>query len=116
MIAALQGGARQAVQVMQRSREQAMESVEQAEQAARSLQGINNRVNEISDMSMQIASAVEEQSAVSENINQNIVSIRSGSDQHVASGLRSRETASGVAQLADSMEMLVQQFWTRRRG
>ncbi len=116
MIAALQGGARQAVQVMQRSRDQAMESVEQAEQAARSLQDINNRVNEISDMSMQIASAVEQQSAVSENINQNIVSIRSGSDQHVESGLRSRETASGVAQLADSMEMLVQQFWTRRRG
>ncbi|HBM10205.1 MAG TPA: chemotaxis protein, partial [Pseudomonas sp.] len=102
--------------VMQRSRDQAMESVEQAEQAARSLQDINNRVNEISDMSMQIASAVEQQSAVSENINQNIVSIRSGSDQHVESGLRSRETASGVAQLADSMEMLVQQFWTRRRG
>ncbi|WP_371916880.1 methyl-accepting chemotaxis protein [Pseudomonas sp. Choline-3u-10] len=116
MIAALQGGARQAVEVMQRSRDQAMESVEQAEQAARSLQDINNRVNEISDMSMQIASAVEQQSAVSENINQNIVSIRSGSDQHVESGLRSRETASGVAQLADSMEMLVQQFWTRRRG
>ena len=116
MIAALQGGARQAVQVMQRSRDQAMESVEQAEQAARSLQGINHRVNEISDMSLQIASAVEQQSAVSENINQNIVSIRSGSDHHVESGLRSRETASGVAQLADSMEMLVQQFWTRRRG
>ncbi len=116
MIAALQGGARQAVEVMQRSRDQAMESVEQAEQAARSLQDINNRVNEISDMSMQIASAVEQQSAVSENINQNIVSIRSGSDQHVESGLRSRETASGVAHLADSMEMLVQQFWTRRRG
>jgi aerotaxis receptor len=116
MIAALQNGARQAVQVMERSREQAMESVEQAEQAARSLQGINNRVNEISDMSMQIASAVEQQSAVSENINQNIVSIRSGSDQHVESGLRSRETASGVARLADSMEMLVQQFWTRRRS
>jgi len=115
MISALQGGARQAVDVMQRSREQAMQSVEQAAQAACSLQGINSRVNEISEMSIQIAAAVEQQSAVSENINQNIVSIRGGSDQHVASGLRSRQSASGVAQLADSMEMLVQQFWTRRR-
>ena len=116
MIGALQGGARQAVEVMQRSREQAMQSVEQAEQAARSLQGINSRVNEISAMSMQIAAAVEQQSAVSENINQNIVSIRGGSDRHVESGLRSRQSASGVAELAGSMEMLVQQFWTRRRG
>ncbi len=116
MIGALQGGARQAVEVMQRSREQAMQSVDQAEQAARSLQGINSRVNEISAMSMQIAAAVEQQSAVSENINQNIVSIRGGSDRHVESGLRSRQSASGVAELAGSMEMLVQQFWTRRRG
>jgi len=116
MIGALQGGARQAVEVMQRSREQAMQSVEHAAQAARSLQGINSRVNEISAMSMQIAAAVEQQSAVSENINQNIVSIRGGSDRHVESGLRSRQSASGVAELAGSMEMLVQQFWTRRRG
>ncbi len=116
MIGALQGGARQAVEVMQRSREQAMQSVEHAAQAARSLQGINSRVNEISAMSIQIAAAVEQQSAVSENINQNIVSIRGGSDQHVESGLRSRQSASGVAELASSMEMLVQQFWTRRRG
>ncbi len=116
MIGALQGGARQAVEVMQRSREQAMQSVEHAAQAARSLQGINSRVNEISAMSMQIAAAVEQQSSVSENINQNIVSIRGGSDQHVESGLRSRQSASGVAELASSMEMLVQQFWTRRRG
>jgi len=85
-------------------------------EAARSLQGINSRVNEISAMSMQIAAAVEQQSSVSENINQNIVSIRGGSDQHVESGLRSRQSASGVAELASSMEMLVQQFWTRRRG
>jgi aerotaxis receptor len=116
MIGALQGGARQAVEVMQRSREQAMQSVEHAAQAARSLHGINSRVTEISEMSQQIAAAVEQQSAVSENINQNIVSIRGGSDHHVANGLRSRQSASGVAELANSMEVLVQQFWTRRRS
>jgi len=116
MIAALQDGARQAVQVMQHSREQAVQSVQQAEQAASSLRDINLRVNEISAMSMQIAAAVEEQSAVSEDINQNVASIRSSSDHHVENGLRSRQSANGVAQLADSMEMLVQQFWTQRRG
>ena len=116
MIATLQAGAQNAVQVMQRSREQAQNSVGHAGDAEHSLHDINSRVNEISEMSSQIAAAVEQQSTVSEEINQSIVSIRGGSDQHVESGLRSRQSASGVAELASSMEMLVQQFWTRRRG
>jgi len=115
MIAALQGGAHQAVQVMQQSREQARQSVTQAEQAAQSLQGINDRVNEISVMSMQIAAAVEQQSAVSESINQSIVSIRASTEHHVASGLHSRQSASDVAQLAEGMQVLAQQFWIHRR-
>ena len=116
MIATLQGGARDAVQVMQHSREQARQSVAQAEQAAQSLLGINARVNEISQMSMQIAAAVEQQSAVSEEINKSIVSIRSSTEHHVVSGLQSQQSASGVAQLADGMQVLAQQFWVRRRS
>lgn len=116
MIATLQGGARDAVQVMQQSREQARQSVAQAEQAAQSLLGINARVNEISQMSMQIAAAVEQQSAVSEEINKSIVSIRGSTEHHVVSGLQSQQSASGVAQLADGMQVLAQQFWVRRRS
>ena len=115
-IATLQDGTRQAVQVMQHSREEAQRSVAHAGEAERSLNGINSRVNEISEMSSQIAAAVDQQSAVSEEINRNIVSIRVGSDDHVTSGLQSQESASGVARLAEGMQELVQQFWGRRRG
>lgn len=115
MIGTLQAGARDAVQVMQRSRDHAQNSVGHAGEAEQSLHGINGRVNEISEMSSQIAAAVEQQSAVSEEINQSIASIRGGSDQHVIIGLQSQEGASGVARLADGMQELVQQFWGRRR-
>ncbi len=116
MIAALQAGTRQAVDVMQRSREQAEDSVSHADRAEHSLSDINNRVNEISAMSNQIAAAVDQQSSASEEISQSIVSIRGSSDQHVSSGMHSQRSASGVAQLADGMLELVQQFWARRRA
>ncbi len=116
MIGSLQAGARQAVDVMQRSREQAQHSVSHADQAEHSLGGINSRVNEISAMSSQIAAAVDQQSSASEEITQSIASIRGSSDNHVATGLHSQRSACGVAQLADGMLELVQQFWARRRA
>ncbi|CAD2267887.1 Aerotaxis receptor [Stutzerimonas stutzeri] len=116
MIGSLQAGARQAVEVMQRSREQAQHSVSHADQAEHSLSGINSRVTEISAMSNQIAAAVDQQSSASEEISQSIVSIRGSSDEHVTNGLHSQRSASGVAQLADGMLELVQQFWARRRA
>ncbi len=116
MIGSLQAGARQAVEVMQRSREQAQHSVSHADQAEHSLSGINSRVTEISAMSNQIAAAVDQQSSASEEISQSIVSIRGSSDEHVTNGLYSQRSASGVAQLADGMLELVQQFWARRRA
>jgi len=116
MIGSLQAGARQAVEVMQRSREQAQHSVSHADEAEHSLSGINSRVTEISAMSNQIAAAVDQQSSASEEISQSIVSIRGSSDEHVTNGLHSQRSASGVAQLADGMLELVQQFWARRRA
>jgi len=116
MIGSLQAGARQAVEVRRRSREQAQHSVSHADQAEHSLSGINSRVTEISAMSNQIAAAVDQQSSASEEISQSIVSIRGSSDEHVTNGLHSQRSASGVAQLADGMLELVQQFWARRRA
>ena len=92
MIGSLQAGARQAVEVMQRSREQAQHSVSHADRAEHSLSGINSRVTEISAMSNQIAAAVDQQSSASEEISQSIVSIRGSSDEHVTNGLHSQRS------------------------
>lgn len=114
MIEKLQAGARAAVATMQQSREQAESSVEQARLAATALDNITSSVSTITDMSAQIATAVEEQSAVSEEINRNIVSIREVSDANSHTGASSAQIALQGAQLAQSLEELVQQFWAKR--
>jgi aerotaxis receptor len=113
MIAALQDGARAAVQVMQQSSAHAGHSVEQAQLASDALDSISVRVNQINEMSLQIAAAVEQQSQVSENINRNITSIRQASEATVSMGQRSHGSASDVADLATDLRRLADEFWRR---
>jgi len=115
MIATLQNGAREAVLVMQNSSAQARQSVLQASEASQALQGIGQRVNEITDTSAQIAAAVEQQSAVSEEINRNLTHIREASEQNLLAGLQSQSAASEVARLSDTLRDLAEQFWAKRR-
>ncbi len=115
MIEKLQEGARSAVKVMGLSREQADNSVEQARHAADSLESITRSVRVITDMSAQIATAVEEQSAVGEEINRNIISIRHISDANAHTGAESEQAAQNVAHLALSLRNLAAQFWAKRR-
>ncbi|MFA5627780.1 MAG: PAS domain-containing methyl-accepting chemotaxis protein [Thiohalomonadaceae bacterium] len=114
MIENLQAGARSAVEVMQLSRKQADNSVDQARLAASSLNSITSSVGVITDMSAQIAAAVEEQSAVSEEINRNIISIRQVSDANARTGAESEQVAQNVSSLATSLDQLAQQFWDKR--
>ncbi|HSJ48207.1 MAG TPA: methyl-accepting chemotaxis protein [Gammaproteobacteria bacterium] len=97
MIEKVQDGARGAVEVMQTGRKRAEESVHQAGEAGSSLQTITYAVSAISDMNVQIASAAEEQSAVAEEINRNIVNIGTVADE-TATG--SEHTATASAELA----------------
>src|SRR5690606_39465438 len=71
VIEQLQSGARNAAEVMHRGRAQVDSSVLQAQQAGSSLTSITIAVASISDMNTQIASAAEQQSAVSDEISQN---------------------------------------------
>ncbi|MGF1726427.1 methyl-accepting chemotaxis protein [Photobacterium nomapromontoriensis] len=83
MIENLQQNTRQAVNSMQASTVLAGQSVGFAEDASESLNQITTAITEISDMSIQIASAAEEQRAVSEDISHNTQSIKDVSD-HLA--------------------------------
>ena len=75
MITQLQTGTKNAVSVMQAGRDQAMTSVTNAALGGDLLNAITNSINTITDMNTQIASAAEEQSAVAEEINRNIINI-----------------------------------------
>ena len=111
MISVLQVGTRDAVQVMQQSSQHAGHSVDQARRAASALDGISLRVNQISEMSVQIAAAVEQQSQVSESINRNIISIRQASESTVRDGQQSHLSASDVAALAEDLRRMAAEFW-----
>jgi len=115
MISTLQGGARDAVQAMSHSSEHVEASVEQAQRAAAALDGISQRVTQITAMSQQIAAAVEEQSAVSEDINRTIVGIRNAGEATVSAGQQSQCSSGDVAALAEDLRLLAQEFWGRRR-
>ena len=75
MIQKLQDAAGQAVGVMEQGQQAARSSVEQASHAGESLESITRAVDTITAMTTQIATAAEEQSAVAEEINRNVVNI-----------------------------------------
>ncbi|HHG0241762.1 TPA: PAS domain-containing methyl-accepting chemotaxis protein [Escherichia coli] len=114
MISALQERAQSAVTVMEQSSRQADTSVAHAEEAATALDGIGQRVNEITDMNAQIATAVEQQGAVSEDINRSIINIRDAADTNVQTGQNNLQSAKSVAQLTSALSELAKQFWEKR--
>ncbi|SFI16228.1 methyl-accepting chemotaxis sensory transducer with Pas/Pac sensor [Pseudomonas guineae] len=115
IIQALQLGTRDAVVMMERSQSQAQSSVEQALQASQALSGINQRVTQISDMSMQIAAAVEQQSVVGDDIQRNLCTIREANEISVTASHQSRNSAQQFAELAERLQFLAAQFWGNQR-
>ncbi len=110
MIERLQNGAASAVKVMTDGQARARGTTEQASQAGTSLQTITEAVARINDMNAQIASAAEEQTAVAEEINRNVVNI-SQSVHHSADGAGHTAQASDeLARLAAELQQRVNQF------
>ena len=80
MIHKLQSGAKDAVSAMDEGIETARSSVEEADKAGESLQNITNAIGIITDLSIQVATATEEQSSVVEELNSHILNIKNMSD------------------------------------
>ncbi len=110
MIESLQSGTREAVTAMEYSRSKAQHCVDEAGQAGQSLSAINSAVSVINDMTTQIASAVTEQEAVAEEVNQNILQIsRVAADS--SQGARQIDAAAAdLAQLSKALTSMVAQF------
>ena len=106
----LQTEAEKAVQVMDEELVQANQSVEKAEKAGQSLDIIAESVASIRDMNTHIASAAEEQSAVAEEINRNIVSIAQVAEENAESTNQTTLTSQELARLANGLETQISQF------
>ncbi|NOY61606.1 MAG: methyl-accepting chemotaxis protein [Gammaproteobacteria bacterium] len=112
MIERLQTGSVDAVQAMKKAHERADSTVKQATRAGESLETITRSVNTISDMNSQIASAAEEQSAVSEEINANVVSISNVADQTAGGAEQTNQNSARLNQLSHQLNALVGRFNT----
>ncbi|MGM0593911.1 MAG: methyl-accepting chemotaxis protein [Pseudomonadota bacterium] len=110
MIDKLQNAAYKAVSVMDASKERSSASVEQAGQAANSLQSITDAVNVISDMSAQIATAVEEQSSVADEVSRSITTIRSSAEHTAETSGEMERAARDMSGLASDLRQLIQYF------
>jgi aerotaxis receptor len=114
MLGALQGEIDAAAQGMHNSREQALHSESQAAHATQALLDVHARVSAISDMSAQIASAVDQQSSASAAIQQAVEVIRQATGQSVQHGNDSHRAASEVSRQAGHLRLLARQFWQKR--
>ncbi len=116
LIAGLQDTVASSVAAMGDSQRRAQAITAQAQQAAQALAGITQRVSQISDMSIQIASAVEQQSAVGDDIQRNLQGIRQACEGTAEASARSHCSAEQLAGLAGRLQLLAEQFWSQRQS
>jgi aerotaxis receptor len=110
MIQNLQRAADDAVKVMEEGQRISAASVEQANHTGASLEAITQAVARINDMAGQIATAAEEQSAVSEEISRNVVSINMVAEQTTAASGETARDVQELVQEATALRELVRQF------
>lgn len=105
IIDVLQSRAGEAGLVMKSSCEQVNNSVVLARNAGNFIENINQEIIKISDVTLQIASATEEQNSVTEELNRNVVNINDKSHE-VAEG--TTQTAKACMDLGKLAENLIQ--------
>lgn len=110
MIEKLQTGSDRAVQAMVVSTKGTETSVERAADTGEKLESIAAAVAMIDQTAQQIASATEEQTAVSKDINKSIHSISDVAEQTAANVQQSTQASESLAQLAEQLKALVFQF------
>ncbi|MFZ5466433.1 MAG: methyl-accepting chemotaxis protein [Pseudomonadota bacterium] len=110
MIEQLQGRAREAARAMQANEEQARNVVEQAHAAGRTLEDIARAVSTIHEMNTQVAAAVEEQSAVSGDISENIAAVRDLADKTMQMSASVTDASDRLACPANQQRALVDGF------
>ncbi len=113
LIENLQTAAKRAVDAMRAGHEQAGHGVAEVIKADDALDGIRAAIERINDMTDQIASAAEEQSAVAEEINRNVTNIATLSDTNSTQAQRSAHLSNELSRTAEGQTALVERFSKR---
>ncbi len=110
MIARLQNGVNGAVRAMGASHSMTGATVDSSLKVQDALGNILKAVNQIVDQSEQIAAAAEEQTAVSHDIDQNIVEINQVSDRTAEGARQTEESSSRMGQLVQELQQIISAF------
>ncbi len=110
IIGAIRLGTNKAVEAMEKSRSNTETSVTQANSAGQALTAITQSIATISDMNLQIAAAVEQQSKVTEEISRNVTAIRDVAQTLAMSANESADTGTQLNRAAERLRQLLSQF------
>lgn len=110
IINTLRTAAKKAVNTMELGSEQAMNCVEQGRTVVSELDVISTQVSEINGMNQLIASATEEQSAVSTEMSQNIIRISDATDDTSAQAKETLNASENLTSSANNMNMMLLRF------
>ncbi|ENY72599.1 methyl-accepting chemotaxis protein [Aeromonas diversa] len=109
-ISDLQQRALSAAQAMETSRTLAESSVNQSEKAGGDLDLIVNHIHHVNDMATQIATAAEEQSAVAEEMNRNVLGINDSAQEMAQSANHLAEESERLASLSRNLDQRLSTF------
>ena len=110
LISNLQKGVTQSVEAMQKASSHAIYSVELVQNSVQLQNNVAENLVTVTAMNAQIATAAEEQRAVTEEINHNIVNISQVTEQTATSTQQIAIASEDLAKLAGKMQNLVEQF------
>ena len=108
----LQASAHKAVVMMQSSQEKTEQGVIEAGHVGNSISTIIEGISTITDMSVQIAKAADEQSCVAEEMDENLISINDAVDSTSNVADKSLKSANELVEMSLELEGLIDKFVT----
>lgn len=110
IISRIQASTRSCVDSISVAQEKAQQCVNSNQTAGVSYTLISKAVSDIRNMTFQVATAVEEQSAVAEEVNRNVVNIQTQSEKTSEASRLNADTSQRLAKDINAMRELVKQF------
>ena len=106
----LLNGVKEAVTIMSSSQSRASATVDSSRKAQSTLEDVNNYLSSINERIIQVATAVEEQSAVVNDINQNVENINEISQEATAQGEKVASASQSLIEVSGELKREVSNF------
>jgi methyl-accepting chemotaxis protein len=110
LIVELQNGAQESLEKMLKSRDLSTKNAEQAKEVLALFANISEQVGYVQDMNNQIATAAEEQSQVSDEINRSVENVRQLADRTAEGSIESVAAVSNLRALSHQLKSLTDRF------